>query len=298
MQNMLSAIPKFPTQIFTNKHPKGIILYKGKSLLDNERIVVVATGFKEASKNDKTGEMIQVWILRADIPPVLAKRLGEDKSICGDCKHRDAGTCYVNVGQAPAHVYNAYIDGTYQYFNEDMLNHFEGKSIRLGAYGDPAAVPIPIWHTICGVASGWTGYTHQWRNKKLRDIEALKQYCMASVDMVEEKRLAEQQGWRTFRIRTDKIDNFVMPNEFVCPASTEGGYKSNCAKCKGCSGLHRLHQKSAVIFLHGKGCDPNSVWGDWMVQRWERLIKAIRYKKKWRKDWFGLLKKFKTLTKL
>ena len=50
-------------------NPNGRILYEGPSMLDGAPIVVIATGFAERSGNDKTGAMIQTWILRADIPP-------------------------------------------------------------------------------------------------------------------------------------------------------------------------------------------------------------------------------------
>lgn len=79
------------------KKPLGIVLWKGKSLLDGERIVVIATGIFTKTENRKTGDMIQTWILRRDIDPMLARRMGEDKSICGSCKHRQESTCYVNI---------------------------------------------------------------------------------------------------------------------------------------------------------------------------------------------------------
>ena len=46
--------------------------------------------------------------------------------------------------------------------------------IRLGSYGDPAAVPIEIWDNLCSVAANYTGYTHQWATCDPN----LKNYCM------------------------------------------------------------------------------------------------------------------------
>ena len=62
------------------KKPIGIVLWKGKSLLDGKRIMVVATGVysEKATTNRKTGNMIQTYILRRDIHPMLARRMGED----------------------------------------------------------------------------------------------------------------------------------------------------------------------------------------------------------------------------
>ena len=59
----------------------SFIIYSGPSELDGAPIIVVATF---ASKNSKTGDMVQVWIMRADIAPHLAKHSGADSSICGD----------------------------------------------------------------------------------------------------------------------------------------------------------------------------------------------------------------------
>ena len=77
-----------------------MILWKGYSLLDNQPIVVIAT---TGSKNSKTGDMVQTWILRDDIAPNQAVKTGEDYSVCGDCKHRGQ-SCYVKTFQAPRHA--------------------------------------------------------------------------------------------------------------------------------------------------------------------------------------------------
>jgi hypothetical protein len=71
------------------KRPEnGVIIYEGPSVIDGAPIVAIATGFKSPSSNDKTGTMIQVWILRADIAPHEAQKTGADESICGDCPMR------------------------------------------------------------------------------------------------------------------------------------------------------------------------------------------------------------------
>jgi hypothetical protein len=79
------------------------IVYQGPSLIDGQPIVVlVQTG----SKNRKTGDMVQTYILRSDIDPISASRTGQDSSICGDCIHKGQAsdkeqgqainrTCYV-----------------------------------------------------------------------------------------------------------------------------------------------------------------------------------------------------------
>jgi hypothetical protein len=55
---------------------------------ENAAIVVIATGFKRSSANDKTGSMIHTWILRKDVNPVRAVETGLDFMVCGDCPKR------------------------------------------------------------------------------------------------------------------------------------------------------------------------------------------------------------------
>lgn len=229
--------------------PNGYILWKGLSLIDNQPIVVIATGFTRAG-NRKTGAMIQVWIIRSDIDPVIAIHNGENGSVCGNCKHRPNnefnptgwGTCYVNVGQAPLAVYNAYKRGVYSHL--DDLSIFFGRRVRFGAYGDPAAVPVHIWQSITAYCDRHTAYTHQWRNcdQRLRDI------AMASVDTPAEMERANAMGWRTFRVRTP--DEPLTPTERVCPASEERGKIAQCQTCMACHGGGNKRAGIAIL-AHG-----------------------------------------------
>ena len=91
------------------KKPIGIILWQGKSLLDNQRIAVVATGVYGKSENRKTGDMIQTWIIRRDIHPMTARRMGDDFSVCGNCMHRENSTCSVNLCHGPIGVFHSFI---------------------------------------------------------------------------------------------------------------------------------------------------------------------------------------------
>ena len=87
---------------------KGYVLYKGPSRIDGEEIVVILT---LQSTNIKTGNMAQLWIMREDTPPHIAKKQGKDISVCGDCPIKD--NCYVVLFQGPLSVWNAYKRGTY-----------------------------------------------------------------------------------------------------------------------------------------------------------------------------------------
>ena len=93
-----------------------MILYEGKSEIEKDKdIVVIATGIKGKSKNPKTGDMVQTWVLLKDERPNDAVKSGADSAICGDCKHRpfNGGKCYVNTWQAPLSVWKAYQKGKY-----------------------------------------------------------------------------------------------------------------------------------------------------------------------------------------
>ena len=224
----------------------GAILYQGPSELDGKPIVVIATGFAVKSENAKTGGMIQTYILRSDIAPTDAIKTGGDASICGDCVHRGDGTgkgrtCYVNVGQGPLAVYRAFRRGAYAPIA--TMERFRGRKVRFGTYGDPAAVASQLWATVATFAAGWTGYTHQWRQRP-----ELKAYCMASADTVKDARDAQVLGWRTFRVALPNAAARIL-SEAICPASAEGGKKLQCSTCMACGGGAR--RGSIVIQAHG-----------------------------------------------
>lgn len=224
-----------------------MILYNGPSRIDGQPIVAIATGHDRPSKNSKTGEMVQVWILHRDQSPVSAVMTGADLSICGNCRHRGTlgnRTCYVNVGKAPSNVWKAFQKGNYQTV-DNLIGFGMGHTIRIGAYGDPAAVPSQVWHKLVMRADGWTGYTHYW---KLRP--SLKNILMASVDTQDEYVLAKRLGWRTFRVKPIHEPN-VLAQEIVCPASEEAGHRTQCASCLLCNGHRGDGRKDISILAHG-----------------------------------------------
>jgi hypothetical protein len=226
----------------------GAILWRGRSLLDGAPLVVIATGLAEPSSNTKTGDMVQTWILRADIAPVDAVRSGADASICGNCKHRpfNGGTCYVNVERAPTAIWKAFRRGSYpKTRNIASIGH--GRKMRIGSYGDPAAVPASIWRELVSKATGHTGYTHQWLSIS-GSADELRNLVMASADTPVERDIARGMGWRTFRVRMESEP--LGERESVCPASEEAGYKTNCATCLACSGVDGKRGSIAIV-AHG-----------------------------------------------
>lgn len=206
----------------------GALFYRGPSLLTGVPIIGVLTGLEGRSQNEKTGPMVQAWILRPDLPPMEAKRQNLDDAICGDCALRGHdgidSTCYVTPWLGPNNVWKLFRRGGYGEPTWPELQALvEGRSLRLGAYGDPAALPVEVWQMLLATAAGWVAYTHQWRTCDMR-LQAL---AMASVDTPLEWWEATGAGWRTFRIRGAR-DPLLEGVECVCPASDEGCPTSSC----------------------------------------------------------------------
>lgn len=251
------------------EQPTGVVLWRGKSLLNGDKVVVIATGLRFASENDKTGGMVQTYILpdTESRPPENIKS-GADVSVCGDCIHRQWGTCYVNPGQGVYVVHDGYMRGIYPDFTVDMLDdYFSGRKIRLGAYGDPCAVPLRVWEMICGVSSGWTGYTHQWMKRSFR---AYKRFCMASVETEKRRETALRKGWKVFRILNK--DEKPLKGEFQCPADRDEN-KLQCEDCMACSGGEYKGQVTPFVRVHGPM---------FKVRRFEKMQKLMRNKRKYR----------------
>jgi len=233
--------------------PTGFVIYRGASLLDNAPIVVVAV---VSSKNEKTGNMVQTYILRDDINPIEATKTGDDVSICGDCKHRPilGGACYVRVFQGPNVVWKSYKANKYPDASPAHVSKvIRGRMVRLGSYGDPMAVPASVWVDLVSRASGSTGYTHQWYNEGLSMAQrhAITRLCMASVDNESEALKARDMDLRYFRVRSESEE--LTKGEFVCPASDEGGKRTNCNFCGACDGSddRGSNKASPVIIVHG-----------------------------------------------
>lgn len=223
--------------------PDGGIAY------DDGEIFVVVTGLRRPSSNAKTGDLVQTWILVRAVAPVEAQRTGEDALVCGSCPQRPAlgGSCYVTTAHAPLSVWRAYHAGRYPVLKPEHLQRARarGAALRIGSYGDPAAVPAKMWAALSAHFRRTVGYTHQWQS-----APELRSLCMASVDSPEEREEARAQGWRTFRVR--RQGEPLLAHEVVCPASAEAGFSRTCGTCGACDGARSEDRRASVAIVeHG-----------------------------------------------
>lgn len=243
------------------RNTSGFVIYSGPSLIDGAPIVAIAT---MGTRNGKTGPMLQTWILREDIDPRIASRTGADFSICGNCPKRGAANptkanptgiadnreCYVIIAQAPLGVWKAYRRGRYPVVpgHAAIAAVGAGREVRVGSYGDGAAVPAYVWQSLISAASGHTAYTHQ---SGIASADVRRDLYMISTDSEAESRAAWATGARTFRV-VGAVSEVIKGQEILCPASKEAGERTTCAACKLCGGTS-VRAKSVAIVAHGNG---------------------------------------------
>lgn len=232
--------------------PSGYVIYEGPSMLTGVPIVCIATLH---SVNRKTGDMLQTWVLLQDRDPIAGSRSGADRAICGDCPARGVDgkqrSCYVQIARAPLGVWNAWRRGRYPVLrgHAALAELGRGRKVRLGAYGDPAAIPRYANESLTSECAGHTAYSHQsdWAGKTGFDAARM----MVSADSLAEAESAWAAGARTFRV-VGAVDELVAGREILCPASEEAGKRTQCARCLLCGGAS-VQAKSIAIVVHGAG---------------------------------------------
>jgi hypothetical protein len=232
----------------------SIVLYKGPSMLDGTPIVALAS---LDSRNRKTGPMIQTWIV-PQVGPLLASHRGRDGSVCGDCprRHSLGGDCYVLVFNAPHSAWKAWVrDGrpavNWDHHTLALQREAMHDGLRLGAYGDPAAVPVDVWHGLIDAIRPRvvTGYTHQWRNPVAAEYRTL---LMASADSAADAELAHAAGWRYFAAVPNADGPKGLPGRVVeCLADARGTTCRECGVCDGARSGRDKQPASVWIAEHG-----------------------------------------------
>jgi len=134
-------------------------------------------------------------------------------------------------------VFKSFLRGVYQEGSARDMGR--GRFVRVGTYGDPAAVPSEVWDELLAECETWTAYTHQkpWRP----DI------AMQSADSHTEAVMHWKAGRRTLRVVAD-LGDIDHANEAICPASKEAGRRVQCTACKLCRGSSKA--KSIAIVEH------------------------------------------------
>ena len=225
------------------------------------------------SKNPKTGDMVQVYILPLGEHPTEAIKSYRDSlpiagnpqpaeavqhpvhpvhPVCGTCPH--IGTsCYVREYAGPGKIFCAWRSGNVpelsgspsssawrKAFRESVAPILRGRRIRFGAYGDPILIPLSVVRLIIKATGlerrAHTGYTHAWQSPKYKR-SAYRSFFMASVDSIAEQLSAKLAGWRTARVaRAPRlVDPYLLPSEVICPAVKTRG-KVQCVDCMLCDG--------------------------------------------------------------
>ena len=225
---------------------------------DRKNVFVIRKGKTSNDKISDGSELIQTytfsveqWLLASTSKGFgMKKFFSLDGSNCLDCPfsgNQGEGGCYT-------HKFNQYVgfismlrsikakDLTTLSKNkiDDIIEMCKGSYVRFGTYGEPSLLPIELVQGMSDVASSWTGYTHQWEKNW---AQPFRDYFMAS-----RHEATNAEGWRSFQaLSMEKIrESFAVG----CPASKEGGYKSNCATCGLCSGLLGKGKKDVKIIVH------------------------------------------------
>ncbi len=221
--------------------PNGFVLHRG--YVGGEAYTVIVTGVERESENDKTGPMLQVFIILDSLNPVDVVRSGLDATtICRGCPFSSGRGCYVTVGQSVLAVFIAHQKGSYpDLMPKDYAIVFEGRTVRFGAYGNPTLIPLSKVRAIARICSGWTGYFHDWREHRFAKQYA--EFFMASTETTDSYRLARSLGYRSFHA------NPVQPaGTRECLATAKG---LTCERCKLCAGLSKKQQPDIWVPPHG-----------------------------------------------
>lgn len=227
------------------KMKSSVVLYKGISQLDQwTPIMVVLSGYTKDSTNTKTGPLAQLYILSVDTEPHKAYKSGS-KAVCGTCKYNGNNGCYVRW----SHLKNLWNSArTQNAISKELTRELlKGLRVRVGAAGDPLAVPADFWKDILSSCESYTGYTHQWREPFAKHYNEM---FMASVDSEQEKTKAFWKGWNTFQV----LDNEDPESKSVqclatLPDKTDrNGLPMSCASCMMCNGKGA---KAVHVQLHG-----------------------------------------------
>ena len=167
--------------------------------------------------------------------------------------------CYVRTEQAPTVIYKAYRAGSYPVVEPRVAaNMVRGGELRVGAYGDSAALPIGAVRPLADAAEILTNYTHA-PGYSPRRAKRLAPFTMASADSPGQALAYQEQGFRTFRVspnyttRDDgtRLVSDLLPGERQCPKTLD--HSVTCIACGICDGNRRGIAAHIAAPVHGRG---------------------------------------------
>lgn len=234
------------TKSTTKKNPTGYTIWEG--IVAEQEVIAVVT---LSSDNEKTGNMLQIWFLNKNTPPVAAASAGLDQvTVCQGCPLAGIGkarSCYVNLGQAPNNIYNTAQRGGYPFLApKNYAKAFGGRFVRFGAYGNPSLLPIELIKLIAEHSNGWTGYFHDWLQMGKEKALEYGRYFMASTENDFKLSVAKAWGLRVFHASQEKPEGMLE-----CLNTTHG---IQCIDCRLCAGKSKP-AKDIWIKPHGQGAN-------------------------------------------
>lgn len=263
-----------------------MIIYQGPSQIEPEvEIVGIITGTHDPSSNSKTGRLAQLWIMRTDIQHGRTLRTGLDSAVCGACPFTRGRGCYVTA-MPTSSIFRSFRRGHYgsQIAPADaarvlQLQHRRGviDGLRLGAYGDPVALPLPVVTEVVSplleAGAVVTGYTHAWRAAYRLETQPepdlrWRTLVMASCHHTRDVEAARAGGWRVFTVFAPApkgVDPYDWGTQearkqgvALCPASAERPeqIRMTCARCGGCDGSRGPEDRRVGFGLAAHGSGP------------------------------------------
>jgi hypothetical protein len=167
--------------------------------------------------------------------------------------------CYVRTEQAPTVIFKAYCAGSYPNVTpRAAADRVRGGELRIGAYGDSAALPIRAVRPLADAADVLTNYTHGAGYVPGR-AKRLANFTMASADTPGQALAYQEQGFRTFRVspnHTQRDDGTrlvadLLPGERQCPKTLDK--RVTCIDCGLCDGNRRGLAANIAAPAHGRG---------------------------------------------
>ena len=167
--------------------------------------------------------------------------------------------CYVRTEQAPTVIFKAYAAGSYPNVAPEVAaDMVKGGELRIGAYGDSAALPIRAVRPLADAAEILTNYTHAPGYSPGR-AKRLAPFTMASADSPGQALAYQEQGFRTFRVspnHTQRADGTrlvadLLPGEYQCPKTLDK--RVTCIACGICDGTRRGIAANIAAPAHGRG---------------------------------------------